>query len=330
MNHWERIRATLNGEETDRAPICLWRHWPIEDQDPKSLAAAMLRWQEAYDCDLVKHAPAGSYVVEDWGGRTSYLPEEDPGLGVRTMTQRAITSADGWPQLEQLDVNQGHLGGQLAALRLVREGLKGSVPVLQTIFSPLNIARKLGGDRVLADLRENSESFKIGLRIMAETVARFALASIKAGADGVIFSSPCNQNLFSESEYREFGVPFDRIILDTIRPEAEIIALFATGEGNLLDLVIDYPADVINWRERRDGPSLQEVQARFSGPVMGGINERERLRFGPPAAIQAEISAVLAQTGGRGLVVGSESAPYIDTPPEHFRAAREAVDQRMT
>ncbi len=328
MNHWERIRSTLKGKETDRAPICLWRHWPVEDQSPESLAAAMLRWQETYDCDLLKHAPAGSYVVEDWGGRTTYIPEKDPGLGVRTMTQRAVTSAENWPRLAQLDVTQGHLGSQLEALRLVSEELKGSVPILQTLFSPLNIARKLAGDRALSDMREHPEDFKIGLRSIAITVTRFALASIRAGADGVIFSSPCNQKLFSEAEYREFGVPFDRLILQTIRPEAELIALFATGEGNLLDLLLNYPADLINWRERTEGPSLQEMQKRFPrGAVIGGIKERETLRFGPPAAIRDEIQAVLAESGGRGLVVGTESAPYIDTPAAHFQAAREAIDQ---
>jgi uroporphyrinogen decarboxylase len=328
MNHWERIRSALKGEETDRAPICLWRHWPVDDQRPESLAAATLRWQETYDCDLVKHAPAGSYVVEDWGGRTTYIPEKDPGLGVRTMTRRAVTSVEDWPRLAQLEVTQGHLGSQLEALKLVSEGLEGSVPILQTIFSPLNIARKLGGDRVLSDLREHPKDFTIGLRAIAITVTRFALASIRAGADGVIFSSPCNQGVFSEAEYREFGVPFDRLILQTIRPEAEIIALFATGEGNLLDLVVDYPADLINWRQRPEGPSLQEMQTRFPRrAVMGGINERETLRFGPPAAIRAEIEAVIAESGGRGLVVGTESAPYIDTPAAHFQAAREAVDQ---
>jgi uroporphyrinogen decarboxylase len=301
----------------------------VEDQTPEGLAAAMVRWQNEYDCDLVKHAPAGSYVVEDWGGRTAYIAKNDPGLGVRTITRRATNSANQWPKLEQLDVTKDHLGSQLEALGLVTESLGESVPVLQTVFSPLNIARKLGGDRALTDLREAPESFKAGLRIMAETMARFALESIRRGAHGIVFSSPCNQNLYSESEYREFGVPFDRLILDAVRPEAQIIVLFASGEGNLFNLVADYPADVVNWRERAGGPSLQEAQERFPGPLMGGINERETLRYGPPAAIRAEIEGALAQSNGRRLIVGSESAPFIDTPPAHFRAARDTVDHWM-
>jgi uroporphyrinogen decarboxylase len=161
---------------------------------------------------------------------------------------------------------------------------------------------------------------------MAETVTRFALESLKVGAHGIIFSSPCNQNLYSEAEYREFGVPFDRLILDVVRPKTQIIALFASGSGNLFDLVADYPADVINWRERAGGPSLQEAQDRFPGLLMGGINERETLRHGPPAAIRVEIEGALGKSNSRQLIVGSESAPFIDTPPEHFQAAREAVD----
>ena len=157
--HWNRIRAALAGERVDRPPVCLWRHWPIDDQDPVTLADAMIRWQREYDCDLVKHAPAGSYVVEDWGGRTTYVTENDPGLGVRTVTQRAVTGPQQWTELEALDVTQGHLGRQLEALRQVTKELAAEVPVLQTVFSPLNVARKLAGDRALGDMRSEQTLF---------------------------------------------------------------------------------------------------------------------------------------------------------------------------
>jgi len=58
MSRWERIRAALKGEETDRVPISLWRHWPVEDETPQGLAAATMRWQRDYDFDLVKLSPS--------------------------------------------------------------------------------------------------------------------------------------------------------------------------------------------------------------------------------------------------------------------------------
>ena len=325
MNHWDRINAALQGEETDRPPICLWRHWPIEDQTAESLAAVMVRWQEEYDCDLVKHAPAGSYVIEDWGGRTTYIPESSHGLGVRTITQRAVTATEGWPELEQLDVTQGHLGEHLAAVRLATKALGESAPVLQTVFSPLNIAPKLAGDLAFADLRENPELFSRGLQIIAETTARFALESLRAGADGILFVSPCNHALFSEAEYREFGVPYDRIILDTVRGEAQIIMALLLGQEIMFDLAAQYPVDAINWPDRVCGPSLKDAQERFPGLLMAGIDEQRTLLNGPPAAIQAEIQDAIAQTGGRRLLVGPGSTPFIDTPAIHFRAARDAM-----
>lgn len=65
--HRERIKACINGEMTDRTPVALWRHFPEEDQNPETLAAATLKFQQAYDFDIVKVTPASSFAVKDWG-----------------------------------------------------------------------------------------------------------------------------------------------------------------------------------------------------------------------------------------------------------------------
>jgi len=184
MNHWDRMRAAIKGEPVDRPPICLWRHWPPEDHEAESLAEVIIRWQKDYDCDLVKHAPAGSYPVEDWGGQTAYEPSQDLEVGVRTFLHRPVTGAAQWPELEQLDVTRGHLGEQLKAVRLVAGALDNTVPIMQTIFSPLNIAQKLAGPRAWDDMRTEPRLFKQGLQILAETTARFAVESLRAGAHG--------------------------------------------------------------------------------------------------------------------------------------------------
>jgi uroporphyrinogen decarboxylase len=323
MSHWERVRAALKGEETDRVPISLWRHWPVEDETPQGLAAATLRWQRDYDFDLVKLTPTGTYGIEDWGAKTAYVPNDH---GVRTVVQYGVTSGDQWPGLEQLDVRRGYLGNQIAAVQLVAEELQDNVPILQTIFSSLTIARKLAGDRIFADLRLRPETFRWGLQIIAETTARFALECIRAGAHGVFFATQCaTYRLLSEAEYREFGKTYDRIVLDAVRPEAQIILIHAHGQDLMFDLVTDYPADAINWHDRITWPSLKEARERFSGLLVGGINEWQTLLKGPPAAIQAEIQDAIAQTGGRRYMIGPGCVLPINTPPPHIRAAREAV-----
>ena len=54
MTHWERVRATLAGEEVDRPAISMWRHFYSRETDPESLAGAMLAYQKENDWDFLK------------------------------------------------------------------------------------------------------------------------------------------------------------------------------------------------------------------------------------------------------------------------------------
>lgn len=324
MTHWERVRAALKGGATDRVPISLWRYFPVEDQTSHGLANATLRWQRNYDFDLVKVTPSGTFTIEDWGAQTEYRPND---LGARGTVKRGVTDEGQWPRLEQLDVTQGCLGQQLTALRLVVEELQGSVPVIQTVQSPLTTAHKLAGDRILADLRRHPELFKQGLRIIADTNARFALEALRTGADGVFFATHgASYRLLSEAEHGEFGEPYDRIVLDAARPEAEIIIVHAHGEDIMFDELVGYPTDGLNWHDRVTWPSLQEAHSRFPGLLVGGVNEWQTLLKGSPSAIKAEVEDAIAQTRGLRYLVGPGCVVPVTTPAEHIRAARQAVE----
>ncbi len=44
----ERMQACLkNDPALDRPPVALWRHFPMDDQDPATLAAATLDFQQS-------------------------------------------------------------------------------------------------------------------------------------------------------------------------------------------------------------------------------------------------------------------------------------------
>ena len=323
MTHWERIRAALRGLDTDRVPIALWRHWPPDDETPEGLAAVTLRWQKMYDWDIVKLTPTGTYGIEDWGGRTVYTSADH---GMRTVIRDGVASADEWPSLAQLDVTKNYLGRQIAAVRLVADEVKDGAPILQTVFGPLTTARKLAGDRVFTDLRLHPDKLKQGLQIIAETHARFLLESIRAGAHGVFYATQCDSyRLLTEAEYREFGETYDRIILDAVRPEAEIVMIHAHGLDIMFDLLSSYPADAINWHDRITAPTLSEGQKRFHGMVVGGINEWQTLLKGPDEAIRAEIQEAISQTKGRRFMIATGCVVPINTSPLNLRVARDAV-----
>jgi len=56
--HKERMQACIKGEVIDQPPVALWRHFPVDDQAPGTLAKATLNFQQTYNFDLVKVTPA--------------------------------------------------------------------------------------------------------------------------------------------------------------------------------------------------------------------------------------------------------------------------------
>ena len=88
MDHWQRIEAAMAGTATDRMPVALWRHFPVDDQDPGKLAAHTLAYQHAWDFDLVKFMPSGTYCIEDWGATTAYSDRVGAAIALRRLRQR--------------------------------------------------------------------------------------------------------------------------------------------------------------------------------------------------------------------------------------------------
>ena len=117
------------------------------------------------------------------------------------------------------------------------------------------------------------------------------------------------------------------LVLDAVKSETEINMIHAHGQDIMFDLMSAYPAEAINWHDRLTRPNLKEAGDRFSGLLVGGISERNTLLHGPVDAIQAEIKDAISQTNGRKLLLGPGCVVPLNTPVEHIRAARAAVEQ---
>jgi len=325
MTHWERVRAAVAGEAVDHPPVSLWRHFPETDLDPVKLAAASVQWQRTYDFDLVKFMPSGTYGVEDWGATSAFLGSP---IGARSVIRPGVTSAEAWPRLAHLLPTKGRLGQEVAALGLAAEALNGTVPILQTVFSPLTTAFKLAGDRVFADLRRHPDLFEAGLAIIADATLAFARACLRAGAHGLFFSTQCDSfRVLNEAEYRRFGVPYDRRVLDGVAGESSFTMLHLHGDDVMFDLMLDYPANMVNWHDRRSELDLAGAMGRFDGLLVGGLDEETTLPHGPVQAIRAEVRNAIAQTNGRRLMIAPGCVVPIATPDSHYRAVIDAANE---
>jgi uroporphyrinogen decarboxylase len=323
LTHWERVQAAIEGGPLDHPPIALWRHWPDEDQDAAAFARATLGWQHAYDFDVVKITPNAPAGVADWGLESRYDPQAK---GIRLTTRFPVRDLADWAKLKRNDPQEGHLGREVNATRRVAHAIEGRAPVLQTVFSPLTLARKLADMTLFDHIREDPRAVERALGVIAETAAAFAAACVRAGADGIYFATQCASRTVLDSDgYRRFGRPYDLHVLEAIRKQSRLVIMHVHGEDILFDDLLDYPVDILNWHDRRTPPALHEGHARFEGAVLGGIDEEDLLCTGPASAIKAQVAETIRLTGGRRVMLGGGCVVPLAAPEANIRAAIAAV-----
>ena len=324
ISHRQRLEACLSGQPVDRVPAALWRHFPVDDQTPDGLARATYVFQQTFDFDLVKVTPSSSYCLKDWGVQDIWRGASE---GTRDYTRRVIQNPEDWRSLPALDPHHGHLGAELACIRLLRQQLGADTPILQTIFSPLAQAKNLvGGAELLVHLRRFPDAVHAGLQVIAESTRRFVEASQQAGVDGVFYAVQHAQyGLLTEAEFQAFGKRYDLAVLEPAG-ELWLNMLHLHGVEVMFDQVADYPVQIINWHDRETAPSLALGQKRFPGVVCGGVL-RDSLTYGAPDQVRAEALDALQATEGARFILGTGCVTPVIAPYGNLLALRQSVGE---
>jgi uroporphyrinogen decarboxylase len=319
----ERLEAAIRGEIADRPPVALWRHFPVDDQDPLSLARSAAAFQRRFDFDFVKVTPSSSFCLYDWGARDEWRGADE---GTREYTQRVVSGEDEWEKLPRLDPTRGHLGRQLQCLTALREDLGDDVPIIQTIFNPLSQAKNLAGkERMMVHLRRSPDRVHRGLEIITETTVEFLESAKKTGIDGIFFATQhASFHYFDKAGYEQFGQKYDLRILEQL-DDLWLNVLHLHGGEIMFDLATHYPTNVVNWHDQETPPDLATAQGLVSGAVCGGL-QRESLVLDDPGTIGRDARKAIESTGGRGFILGTGCVVPIKAPRENIQAVRSAVD----
>src|SRR5712691_515553 len=254
MTKRERVLAAIKREPTDRTPYAFWRHFPAVDRSPAALAQSTLRFHERYGSDFLKVTPAGGYAVEDWGCVES---EELAPDGHRPCASHGVKTHDDWKKIRPVPMaSTGWASHVESVLRCVVDR-RADCSVVPTVFSPLSLARKLSGDRLNYDLKENTRLVEDALTAVTETILAFMDACFREGSEGMFYSVQAASLAFhTEEEYARYGEPHDR----------------------------------------RAGPSLAEGKALVTGAVQGGLNQWTTLKEGTGPEARAEAQEAREQT----------------------------------
>ncbi|HWQ04525.1 MAG TPA: uroporphyrinogen decarboxylase family protein [Longilinea sp.] len=326
LTHRQRIETVLSGQRPDRIPVALWRHFPVDDQNPLLLTRAIAAYQNTFDFDLIKVTPASSFCIRDWGVEDEWCGDEE---GTRQFISHPIQRPEDWERLAVLDPKKGYLAAQVESLRELAKTFSPDTPILQTIFNPLAQAKHLiGKDLLLVHLRQYPEAVKHGLDIITQTTIDFVQQVIASGADGLFYAVQHAQyGLLSETEFSEFSRPYDLAILEA----ANLLwfnMLHLHGQNVMFNLLADYPVQVMNWHDRSTQPNLADGLKRFPGTVCGGLRRIESMILGTPEAIQAEAEDAIDQTDGLRFILGTGCVVPITAPYGNLLAARNAVENQ--
>jgi len=316
--HHQRIERCILGEKTDRIPVALWKHFPVDDQSPEGLAQATLSFQQNFEFDLVKVTPASSFCIRDWGALDEWQGASE---GTRNYTRRVIQTPEDWRKLYILNPRKGYLGAQLKCLSILHKELGEETPIIQTIFSPLAQAKNLaGGERLLVHMRQNPEALHDGLKIISETTLSFIEEIKKTGISGIFYAVQHAQYaLLSQEEYKIFGRAYDLPILEPSK-DMWLKMIHLHGMDVMFDMFTDYPIDIINWHDRETAPSIGEGQSKFRGVVCGGIR-RDTMVLGTPEDVKNEAQEAIRRTSGKRFILSTGCVVPIIAPYGNIMAA---------
>lgn len=325
LDRRDLLEKTLAGEAADRTPVAIWRPFPGDDRRAADLARSTVEFQRQYDWDFVVLCPASNYAVLDYGVQDAWQGAAD---GAYTVLRSPVNRSLDWTELRPVDPSRGEHGRVLEATRLVIEALRGSgVPVLVTVYSPLAQARRLTGNPLfIRHFRRHIDRVRTGLTALTESTLRFIEALRPVGIDGIYYVvEHADLDVFSESEYDLYGLPFDRKLLEALPAGWWLNILHWQGGSPMLRFGGSYRVQAINGAfTPEDAAALRPL---FAGAICGGLDLELQLRQGTPTSIRDDARSVMQTMSARRLILGASGPALITTPRSNLQALREAVGQ---
>ena len=337
MNREERVRAVLAGQEPDRIPVSVWMHLSQYDQDPRSLAEAMVEFNETYDYDFIKMMPFGAYTTPDWGTKLAIFCDKYKEVEI---VAPASTCVEDYKNIQPLAATHGTWGKTLQCAQWVNRLAKPNTPYLQTIFSPATTLKKLAGARMIQDMLEHPEVVHQALEAITETTINFIKANIEAGVSGFFFATQCGTyDLMTDVMFAEFCKPYDLRVINAYKDETWFNVIHIHGLNVMFDTLCNYPCNVVNWHDRQTNPTMKEAREKCSKVFLGGLREGPAIvgtslqydsimsSCSDPALIKKHIQEAIDMVDGKGLLIGPGCVADPRSPAENLHAVRAAVER---
>lgn len=324
ISHRKRIEAALSFQTADRLPYSMWMHFPNRDRHPRRLAELSLAMQKRLDTDFVKFMPYGLYSATDYGLDLDVYPGWN---NAPTAHKPLIETVEDWDRIGPLSGTEGEYTIVLEAQRIFSTMNDEGVPFLQTLFSPMTTAAKLCSRELLMEhIAQDPARVGRALEHITATTIQFARASIALGADGFFFATQMSTtDIIDPATHAKFVKQYDLLILESVKKDTWFNVMHVHGANAMLREVQDYPVQALNWHDRDDGPSMNEVRTYSDKAFIGGLSWGENWLGKTDEAAIAEVKEVAASQGGKGIILGPGCVIDPATPESRLKLIKQTV-----
>jgi MtaA/CmuA family methyltransferase len=165
------------------------------------------------------------------------------------------------------------------------------------------------------------------LEYTTEQVITYGRALIEAGADITgMGDSIAGPDVCSPGQYRQFALPYERRVVETLAAEGKRISLHICGDATrIIEDMVDTGSQLLAVDYKIDRAAAKAA-ARGVTSLIGTVDPSEILARGHPEDVRAAVRSdleILADGGGFILAPGC-ALPY-ETPDENIMALVETV-----
>ncbi|MCV2886602.1 uroporphyrinogen decarboxylase [Aestuariibacter sp. AA17] len=219
------------------------------------------------------------------------------------------------------------------AVRTIRKGLNGDVPLIGFSGSPWTLATYMvegGSSKAFTKIKKmafaDPNALHALLDKLADSVILYLNAQIAAGAQSVMIFDTWG-GVLSPRDYKLFSLQYMHKIVDGLTRENEgrkvPVTLFTKNGGMWLESIAATGCDAVGLDWTID---IAEAKARIGDKVALQGNMDPSMLYAPPARIEEEVAIILDGFGeGSGHVFNLGHGIHLDVPPEHAGVFVDAV-----
>lgn len=283
--------------------------------DYRKLVEGNLICLEKYGLDSVS-------VISDPMRETSAFGAElvFPENGVPFAAKPLITDTFDLSVLKRFDPAESErTADRLKGCAKLREKVGKDYPVIGWVEGCIAEAADLRGlNEFLMDLAVGEDYLEELFSLIHEQQKRFALAQLNAGADFIGVGNAA-ASLIGPERYREYGLPWDKAIIDFVHAKGGRVKLHICGNtGPLLELLKEAAPDILDIDWMVDFRRAAELFEGSATAVSGNMDPVEVMMRGTPQLVEEQVLRCIEEGTATTLIAGGCEIPAA-APEENLR-----------